>query len=155
MNTALSRRPYREYAKLNKAALDDVELAMDGEGALAADASEKKDEHDFVLWRGRALMFTIRVIARDVLPPLLLLFPLFLLSSFDRGSSCEGILPRRIPMTAVAPCTHRVTNSVTNSVTNGVTNGVFVRPQHQSGIPVGNRHFVSKHAIRLPRACNI
>ena len=31
-----------KYAKLNKGALDDVELAMDGEGALAADASEKK-----------------------------------------------------------------------------------------------------------------
>ena len=40
-----------KYAKLNKAALDDVELAMDGEGALAADASEKRDEHDFVLWK--------------------------------------------------------------------------------------------------------
>lgn len=40
-----------KYAKLNKGALDDVEAAMDGEGALAADASEKKDEHDFVLWK--------------------------------------------------------------------------------------------------------
>jgi cysteinyl-tRNA synthetase len=42
-----------KYAKLNKAALaeDEVEAAMDGEGALAADASEKKDAHDFVLWK--------------------------------------------------------------------------------------------------------
>jgi len=40
-----------KYAKLNKAAMDDVEGAMDGEGALAADASEKKCEFDFVLWK--------------------------------------------------------------------------------------------------------
>jgi cysteinyl-tRNA synthetase len=43
--------PNHKYAKLNKAALENVELAMDGEGALAADASEKRAENDFVLWK--------------------------------------------------------------------------------------------------------
>jgi cysteinyl-tRNA synthetase len=43
--------PNHKYAKLNKEALKNVELAMDGEGALAADASEKKAENDFVLWK--------------------------------------------------------------------------------------------------------
>ena len=36
--------PNHKYAKLNKSALDNVELAMDGEGALVADASEKRAE---------------------------------------------------------------------------------------------------------------
>ena len=40
-----------KYAKLNKSALENVELAMDGEGALVGDASEKKAENDFVLWK--------------------------------------------------------------------------------------------------------
>ena len=43
--------PNHKYAKLNKEALKNVELAMDGEGALAADASEKRAENDFVLWK--------------------------------------------------------------------------------------------------------
>ena len=43
--------PNHKYAKLNKSALDNVELAMDGEGALVADASEKRAENDFVLWK--------------------------------------------------------------------------------------------------------
>ena len=43
--------PNHKYAKLNKSALENVELAMDGEGALAADASEKRAENDFVLWK--------------------------------------------------------------------------------------------------------
>ena len=39
------------YGKLNKTAMANVEEAMDGEGALAAEASEKKSEFDFVLWK--------------------------------------------------------------------------------------------------------
>jgi len=31
--------------------MDNVDDAMDGEGALAADATEKKGEFDFVLWK--------------------------------------------------------------------------------------------------------
>ena len=40
-----------KYGKLNKTAMANVEEAMDGEGALAAEASEKKSEFDFVLWK--------------------------------------------------------------------------------------------------------
>ena len=40
-----------KYAKLNKSALENLELAMDGEGALCGDATEKRAENDFVLWK--------------------------------------------------------------------------------------------------------
>ena len=40
-----------KYGKLNRTAMENVEAAMDGEGALAAEQSEKKSEFDFVLWK--------------------------------------------------------------------------------------------------------
>ena len=40
-----------KYGKLNKNAMANVEEAMDGEGALAAEKSEKRSEFDFVLWK--------------------------------------------------------------------------------------------------------
>ena len=43
--------PNHKYAKLNKSALDNVELAMDGEGALVADASEKRAETTPRRWK--------------------------------------------------------------------------------------------------------
>jgi len=48
---AFEGAPNHKYAKLNKSALENVELAMDGEGALVSDASEKRAENDFVLWK--------------------------------------------------------------------------------------------------------
>ena len=49
--TAFSSHPQHCYGKLHKTALEDVARAMDGEGALAADASEKRCSSDFVLWK--------------------------------------------------------------------------------------------------------
>ena len=48
--TAFENSENHKYAKLKKSALDDVEAAMDGEGALKAD-SEKRNDFDFVLWK--------------------------------------------------------------------------------------------------------
>jgi hypothetical protein len=49
--TAFSAHPQHCYGKLHTAALEDVALAMDGEGALACDAGEKRCSSDFVLWK--------------------------------------------------------------------------------------------------------
>lgn len=40
-----------KYGKLNRNALENVDEAMDGEGALAAEQSEKRSPFDFVLWK--------------------------------------------------------------------------------------------------------
>ena len=40
-----------KYGKLNKNAMENIEDAMDGEGALASGQSEKKSDFDFVLWK--------------------------------------------------------------------------------------------------------
>ena len=40
-----------KYGKLNKNAMENVAEAMDGEGALASEKSEKKSDFDFVLWK--------------------------------------------------------------------------------------------------------
>ena len=50
--TAFAASPCHRYGKLNAAALADVALAMDGEGALSStEASEKRCPSDFVLWK--------------------------------------------------------------------------------------------------------
>ena len=40
-----------KYGKLNKNAMENIEDAMDGEGALASGQSEKRSDFDFVLWK--------------------------------------------------------------------------------------------------------
>lgn len=49
--TAFENSENHKYAKLKKSALDDVEAAMDGEGALLKAESEKRNDFDFVLWK--------------------------------------------------------------------------------------------------------
>ena len=49
--TAFMASPAFRYGKLKSNPLDDVEAAMDGEGALAAEAAEKRSPCDFVLWK--------------------------------------------------------------------------------------------------------
>lgn len=48
---AFEANPDHKYGKLRETALADTEEAMDGEGALAAGGSEKKNDADFVLWK--------------------------------------------------------------------------------------------------------
>ena len=50
--TEFESKENHKYAKLKKSALEDVDAAMDGEGALVKDGkSEKRNAFDFVLWK--------------------------------------------------------------------------------------------------------